>query len=76
MDPITGETTPAPESLMPSGDVEIWAFSLELAESVREEKLSRWSMQVKIGERFPHLTPDELAQAMQRALSHALGGEL
>ncbi len=54
---------------------ELRAASEELAEQVRSETLSRWSMQQALRTRFPQCSEADLIQEMQNALRRALGEE-
>ncbi len=54
-------------------DSELNAVCLELAEAVRSERISRWTMQKMIRERFPALSEASLTQAMISALGSAEG---
>ncbi|RYZ91306.1 MAG: hypothetical protein EOP04_00950 [Proteobacteria bacterium] len=52
---------------------DLWSFCLDLADLVREEKISRWSMQQRVGERFFELGQDRLQQSISEALKLTLG---
>jgi hypothetical protein len=53
----------------------LMAFSQELAERVKSETLSRWSMQETLRARFPSVPEDILVQSMQEALRLTLNEE-
>lgn len=61
----------------PSGDRaadhDLWPFCLDLADLVRNEKISRWSMQQRVRERFPSFGQDRLQQSITAALKLTLG---
>ncbi|HYX35161.1 MAG TPA: hypothetical protein VE954_18855 [Oligoflexus sp.] len=51
------------------------AFCQDLAEQVRAETLSRWSMQQTLRTRFPQFSEADLAREMQDALKILPGEE-
>lgn len=59
-----------------SNSVDLILASVELAEEVREERLSRVSMLRQLRTKFPGAGEDELADAMHQALDQVLGGSL
>ncbi len=54
-------------------DNDLWSFCLDLADLVREEKISRWSMQQRVGERFSELGQDRLQHSISEALKLTVG---
>lgn len=57
-----------------SDPVKLVQASIELAESVREERLSRISMLRQLRTRFPDRSEEELTAVMHEALQQVLGG--
>ena len=56
-----------------TADHDLWSFCLDLADLVREEKISRWSMQQRVGERFSDFGQDRLQHSINAALKLTLG---
>ncbi|MCX6131881.1 MAG: hypothetical protein NTX25_22835 [Proteobacteria bacterium] len=54
---------------------ELRIFCRELAEQVRTESLSRWSMQQALRMQFPEYPEADVTREMQEALRQALGDE-
>ena len=54
---------------------ELRIFCRELAEQVRAETLSRWSMQQALRMQFPEYPEADVTHEMQEALRRALGEE-
>lgn len=62
------------EAIRESADLH--SASVELAEAVRDERLSRVSMLRQLRARFPDRSEDELMEVMHQALEQVLRGSL
>lgn len=55
-----------------ASDHDLRSFCLDLADLFRQEKISRWSMNQRVEERFPHLGQEVLQLSINSALKFTL----